>query len=282
MVLLTPCEKDVLNVSVESVIPKLNTKPIVTDKSTSSYQYADPNVAQSMLDQLKAFAAEVGNAAAGSGNKPTVTNYTVKQAKQNIEALTNVSFSKGMNNLGSVSVQRDSFDVPLVNGKVESPDAVDGYLDAHQKLLAHYNAITSTDKQVITVLVKAGPVSSSSVRFYVSTEIGVSGSTALPDCESGIFDKGYFIGPPVDGDEGICFNGAGSTNTNATKELDNALRMSVIDQNASILNDPTFYGWLELSESGEHVSGDYLDYIDYPNGDDLVQGDGQRGFTWWS
>lgn len=238
--------------------------------------------AEQQLQALKDFHALVVNRNGGGVDFRSSTTYTVTEAKQNIEALANVSFSRGMTDAAAVSTQRDSFLVPITNGEIDGDDVVDGYFAAHARLLVHYESIADPNKQVLATVLQVGAVAAGDLKFYIRTEIGEgSASVVTDDCENE-FTKGYWAGPPLTFETGVCsspFGSVGPSTGNADLRLDRAVDQEIRNRNTHITGLSTFAGWIGIEEIGRlPVAGlpnepSFIDPLQYPNDDDEIPGD---------
>ncbi len=236
---------------------------------------------QLLKERLLNVRAVIADKSKVPGEKSTGQVFTPAEAKWAIQAVANVTFSRKLDNLTGVSSSTDSIEVPLANGVVSEEDLRAGYLAAHQILLSHYLSVQQPVKQVLTTILKTGPETSTSARFYVITDIGISENDPLNTCGS-YFDDGlsYWVGSPVTVYNGFC-EGTDMFNFNGTTVLNDAFK-SLVDEN--ILgppNAPIFGGWVELNNGNDFLDPVYVDdYVFYPNSDnsDGPQGDGYRDY----
>lgn len=243
------------------------------DAALPADENANPQThAEQQLQALKDFHALVVNRDGGGVDFRSSTTYTATEAKQNIEALANVSFSRGMTDAAVVSTQRDSFLVPITNGEIDGDDVVDGYFAAHARLLAHYESITDPNKQVLATVLQVGAVEAGDLKFYIRTEIGEGSSASVTgDCAS-TFSATYALEDAVNN-----FPVCTDESSRATFKLDQELK-AVIRQGAEYITEsPRFIGWIGTEVVALYDPGNpnnpfgFLDFIQYPNPDDDIQ-----------
>jgi hypothetical protein len=219
----------------------------------------------------------------------TAEYYTLPELKQNIEALANLSFSRGLPSIQDVSTRLDSFEVVTSMDGVSRDDARAAYMATYQSLLEHYRAVKQADKQVLLIQLRLSEAAAASQKVYVTTQIGQTTRAKSMIACSNYFENGYMVGWPVSGEYGTC-DGTGYANgdifgvVDADTKLNNALATIVSSEiDPSITSSSNcFAGWLEVSggQNPEWYMPNSWDpfYVSYPNPNDAIPNDGHRDY----